>query len=774
MSVVLLAVCGVLAVPGSALAAVTGTIDGTPASPMSGLVNVTGTATSSGAGVQGLTVSYSGPMSGVICANPSPLNPWACSWDTLAVVDGSYTLELNVTENGGATSGAITRSVLIDNNPPSAVFDSFAEQVGAQYQHATGSMLYFNPAQSGSFSVRINASDSGTGVDRVDFPSLGTGWTPAGGTDNTAPAPYELIYSWSPGAVTPSTRIAAAFDYAGNSSTVAFNVQGDASAPTGGSISYPATLSGSASVTFNAGSDAQAGVGSWQLQRRSAPSSSGVCGSFGLWSNLGGANPSSPYTDSSVAAGNCYEYRLNATDNVGNLSTWTSATTAVYDTPPADTTAPSASLTAIVESTNPQYQHVSGSTIWVNDLVSGSFSVQVSASDAGSGVQRVDYPNLGTGYAPAGASDTAAPYEQTYTWSAASPVPGTRTISVYDNAGNSTTLTFTVAYDATAPSGGAVTYPTSLSGAASVSFTTGSDAGSGIGSWQLQRRSAPLADGACGAYGSWTNVGAANPSSPYADPNVAAGTCYQWRLSVADNIGNLGSVTGSQTAMYPAATPPPPTPDTTAPTGTINAIATSPLKGIVTVTGTSADSGSGVSEVSLDYSGRASGEACTIAAPFASWSCAWNTTLLAAGTYTLTMSVLDAAGNGGSATLTVAVDNSPAPVIRTGTSLADILRGGAAADILGGGGGHDRLFGNAGNDVLGGGAGNDYLDGGPGNDRLIGGLGVNTLLGGLGNDTLDARNRAGRDIVRCGAGYDIALANAGDVVARDCERIRRS
>jgi hypothetical protein len=783
--VLVIGAIALLALPASAQATPTGTIDASPVSPFFGTKAITGTTASSGAGVQGLTLTYSGAMSGSICTNPAPLSPWSCQWNTAALPDGTYTISLNVTEVGGATSGAITRTVMLDNNAPITSFSAYVEQVNPQYQFANGNFMYFNPAQSGSFAVRVNASDAGTGVDRVDFPAFGSGWTPAGGSDMTGPAPYEMSYSWSAGAVIPSSRVATAFDFAGNPATASFNVQGDSTAPAGGTISYPATLSGPASVSFQQAIDSQSGVASWQLQRRSAPSIGGVCGSYGGWVAIGAANPSSPYLDSTVATGNCYQYRLLTTDNVGNVGTFVSATSAIYDTAPADTTAPTASLQAIVEGANPQYQHVIGSTIYVNDLVQGSFTVQVAASDAGSGINRTDFPALGTGFSPAGASDTVAPYAQTYSWAPASPVPGTRTINVYDNAGNVTAVQFTVAYDASAPAGGAVTYPSTLSGAANVTFTVGSDAQSGVGTWQLQRRSAPLAAGTCGAFGAWSALGAANPSSPYSDASVAAGNCYEWRLSVTDNIGNSGTFTGGTTAQYAAPAPDPnpdptpdpdpqPTPDTSAPTGTINVFANQPLKGAVAVAGTTADAGSGVTDASLDYSGPADGEACELAAPFETFSCSWDTTLLPAGDYTLSLHVTDAAGNVGSASLTVMVDNSPARIIRTGGALADILRGGAAADILGGGGGNDRLFGGAGNDVLGGGAGNDYLDGGAGNDRLIGGLGVNTLLGGYGNDTLDARNRAGKDILRCGAGYDIALANAGDVVARDCERIRRS
>ena len=80
-------------------------------------------------------------------------------------------------------------------------------------------------------------------------------------------------------------------------------------------------------------------------------------------------------------------------------------------------------------------------------------------------------------------------------------------------------------------------------------------------------------------------------------------------------------------------------------------------------------------------------------------------------------------------------------------------RGGAAGDTL---------IGNARGNRLYGGGGDDTLDGRRGNDRLRGGAGV---------DRLDGRDGARFvDGLRCGPGQpDVALANARDTVAADCE-----
>src|SRR4051812_40192067 len=84
--------------------------------------------------------------------------------------------------------------------------------------------------------------------------------------------------------------------------------------------------------------------------------------------------------------------------------------------------------------------------------------------------------------------------------------------------------------------------------------------------------------------------------------------------------------------------------------------------------------------------------------------------------------------------------------------------------------GNDRVNGGAGNDLLLGETGNDALVGGPGDDALFDNQGRDTLNGGPGNDRFSAADR-NRDKVRCGAGADTVVADPGDDVARDCERV---
>ena len=57
------------------------------------------------------------------------------------------------------------------------------------------------------------------------------------------------------------------------------------------------------------------------------------------------------------------------------------------------------------------------------------------------------------------------------------------------------------------------------------------------------------------------------------------------------------------------------------------------------------------------------------------------------------------------------------------------------------------------------------IEGRGGPDRIAGGAGRDTLTGSSGNDTLDALDAAGGDRVDCGEGADVAVVDAGDIVA---------
>lgn len=101
----------------------------------------------------------------------------------------------------------------------------------------------------------------------------------------------------------------------------------------------------------------------------------------------------------------------------------------------------------------------------------------------------------------------------------------------------------------------------------------------------------------------------------------------------------------------------------------------------------------------------------------------------------------------------------------------DTVYGQAGHDRVAGSRGRDRIDGGSGSDVLGGGSGKDTISGRRGSDRITGGSGDDVLKGNSGNDRINGAQ--GRDRVACGRGIDTVVADSRDVVAGDCERVRR-
>jgi Ca2+-binding RTX toxin-like protein len=106
------------------------------------------------------------------------------------------------------------------------------------------------------------------------------------------------------------------------------------------------------------------------------------------------------------------------------------------------------------------------------------------------------------------------------------------------------------------------------------------------------------------------------------------------------------------------------------------------------------------------------------------------------------------------------------------------LSGAGGDDELRGGDGSDRIDGGTGDDILDGGFGDDTITGGPGRDQISA-----DLAGGdcgplwckypYGNDVVQARDGE-VDSITCGAGTDRVIADAGDLVAPDCETVERA
>jgi hypothetical protein len=98
-----------------------------------------------------------------------------------------------------------------------------------------------------------------------------------------------------------------------------------------------------------------------------------------------------------------------------------------------------------------------------------------------------------------------------------------------------------------------------------------------------------------------------------------------------------------------------------------------------------------------------------------------------------------------------------------GTDFGEIITGTDAGEEICARGGNDAIYAHGGDDTIDAGVGADVVYPGAGRDRV---------KAGEGGDTVYARDGE-RDVITCGLGVDLVLADHYDVVGRDCDFIRR-
>ncbi|HZQ81274.1 MAG TPA: S8 family serine peptidase [Gaiellaceae bacterium] len=140
--------------------------------------------------------------------------------------------------------------------------------------------------------------------------------------------------------------------------------------------------------------------------------------------------------------------------------------------------------------------------------------------------------------------------------------------------------------------------------------------------------------------------------------------------------------------------------------------------------------------------------------------------------FTVGAAPASSASTGGAGRSILGTATSKLTNVENGTSHMDRIIGTNAADVINGEGGNDVLSGGPGNDTINGGRGDDVIYGGVGNDTLIGGPGRDTIYAEGGNDTIEVRDGQ-RDVVDCGTGHDVVIADKLDKVSKNCEVVRR-
>ncbi|TAL46478.1 MAG: hypothetical protein EPN91_00165, partial [Salinibacterium sp.] len=247
---------------------------------------------------------------------------------------------------------------------------------------------------------------------------------------------------------------------------------------------------------------------------------------------------------------------LSCTENSVPVGSWKYSVTPVFSSNWQGAES-SKSSTVIVETTPPTNNitlsditggaYKSGSTIYYRGGAAGSFTLTNAVADAGSGPassQTAALTGTTTGWSHAGStvsSPAGGPYvSNPFSWTSGTSSSPSETVTGRDVSGNTAATALSFVNDASTPTGGTISYLNSYQTGKSVSvtFSGGSDTGSGLASRQLVRASAALTNGTCGSFGSYANIGPVNPSSPYVDTAVSNATCYSYAYLLTDNVGN--------------------------------------------------------------------------------------------------------------------------------------------------------------------------------------------------------------------------------------------
>ena len=242
---------------------------------------------------------------------PTTSSPEGTEIDLTA--DGVYVIHYFSVDNVGNAEPVRTAlaTIRIDRTDPGAPSISLSES--SPYAHVSGSEIFVNTGQTGTYGVSATSSDAGSGIAKIVFPN---------GVEDTT-SPYAATYDLDD---LSGSQTVTAHDAAGNTASDTFTVTPDTAAPAGGSVSYPDgyDADGTVTITVDAGTDALSGVdaSTGVLERRTSALAGGVCAPFaGGWSAV-----TSPDT---VASGLCAQYRYRVSDRVGNEVIYTLPTSTV-------------------------------------------------------------------------------------------------------------------------------------------------------------------------------------------------------------------------------------------------------------------------------------------------------------------------------------------------------------------------------------------------------------------------------------------------------------
>ena len=173
--------------------------------------------------------------------------PYSVSWNTSALADGDYDLRVITTDDAGNSFTSATRTVTVDNSAPAAPNVTLSES--SPFAHVSGSEIFVNTAQTGTYDVDATSSDAHSGIDKVRFP----------GPSDDSTSPYQASYDLDD---LSGAQTVTAFNGVDLTASSPFTVTPDTAAPAGGSVSYPDgyDADGDVAIVVDSGTDALSGI----------------------------------------------------------------------------------------------------------------------------------------------------------------------------------------------------------------------------------------------------------------------------------------------------------------------------------------------------------------------------------------------------------------------------------------------------------------------------------------------------------------------------------
>ena len=475
------------------------TLDQTPPTGSSVSIN-DGAATTTQVTVT-LTLAGSDALSGVSQMRFSADGSSWDAWETFATThtrvldatDGVQAVYLQLRDTAGNVATAVSDTITVEVNPP---LGEVAINDGATWTNQV------------TVTLTLTATDAGSGVARMRLREAGGVW--GSWIDYTAAYSFTL----SGGDGTKTVEVQYEDGYGRQTDTLDDSIVLDTAAPSGSiSVNDDATYTNSTSVTLSlSGSDATSGVAQMCFSNDGTN-----------WSDWESYDTSKAWT---LASGDGTKtVYVKYQDNAGNVST------PYTDTITLDTTEPTGSVS------------INDGATYADTT---SVTLALSADDALSGVAQMRFSNDGSNW-----SDWES-YGTSKSWTLTTG-DGTKTVYVQykDNAGNVGTYTDSIILDTGPPSSSVGDLPTYQSTLSFPVSWSGSDAGSGVASYDVQVR-----DGV-----SWEDW-QVNTVATSTDFVGTDGHTYYFQSRARDNAGNVETYPGGDGDAHT-------TVDVTAPDGTV-------------------------------------------------------------------------------------------------------------------------------------------------------------------------------------------------------------